>query len=78
LSKTTLRFSKTLRFSLVASVAILDKNGPSGGNIGFLDGHVDWRKFLGAKSTTTQSNILGRDYIIKMYNTPDGRTQFWY
>jgi prepilin-type processing-associated H-X9-DG protein len=58
--------------------AHLDKNGPSGGNIGFLDGHVDWRKFLGAKSTTTESNILGRDYIIKMYNTPDGRTQFWY
>ncbi len=58
--------------------AHLDKNGPSGGNIVFLDGHVGWRKFAGAKSTTAQTNTLGRDYIIKMYNTPDGRTQFWY
>lgn len=58
--------------------AHLSKNVASGGNILFLDGHVDWRRFQDAVSRTTQTAVPGRKYIIKMYNTPDGRAQFWY
>jgi prepilin-type N-terminal cleavage/methylation domain-containing protein/prepilin-type processing-associated H-X9-DG protein len=58
--------------------AHLDKGVASGGNILFLDGHVGWRRFLGTKSRTATFAESGRNYIIKMYNTPDGRAQFWY
>lgn len=58
--------------------AHLDKGVASGGNILFLDGHVNWRNFQGADSRSAKTAIDGRIYIIKMYNTPDGRAQFWY
>ena len=58
--------------------AHLDKNVASGGNVLFLDGHVEWRRFFGATSKSAQTATPGRQYIIKMYNTPDGRAQFWY
>lgn len=54
------------------------KNVASGGNLLFLDGHVDWRRFLAATSRSAQAAVPGRNYIVKMYNTPDGRAQFWY
>ncbi|HEX5220794.1 MAG TPA: prepilin-type N-terminal cleavage/methylation domain-containing protein [Verrucomicrobiae bacterium] len=58
--------------------AHMNKAVASGGNILFLDGHVDWRRFLGATSRSAQTAQPARNYIIKMYNTPDGRAQFWY
>lgn len=58
--------------------AHLEKNAASGGNILFLDGHVSWRRFQGATSRSAQTAVAARNYIIKMYNTPDGRAQFWY
>jgi prepilin-type N-terminal cleavage/methylation domain-containing protein/prepilin-type processing-associated H-X9-DG protein len=58
--------------------AHLDKNMPSGGNILFLDGHVSWRRFEDGPSRAAKTNIVDRNYIIKMYDTPDGRAQFWY
>ena len=58
--------------------AHLDKGLASGGNILFLDGHVNWRRFLGTKSTSTSVAVPARNFIMKMYNTPDGRAQFWY
>jgi prepilin-type N-terminal cleavage/methylation domain-containing protein/prepilin-type processing-associated H-X9-DG protein len=58
--------------------AHLDKRTASGGNILFLDGHVDWRRFQGTTSRSAQKAVPGRDYIIKMYNDPSGRAQFWY
>jgi prepilin-type processing-associated H-X9-DG protein len=58
--------------------AHLDKNVASGGNILFLDGHVDWRRFQGATSRSAQTAVPGRQYIIKMYDEPSGRAQFWY
>jgi len=58
--------------------AHMDKGIASGGNILFLDGHVGWRRFLGATSRSASAAVPGRNYIMKMYNTPDGRAQFWY
>lgn len=58
--------------------AHMDKSVASGGNLLFLDGHVDWRRFQGAISRSAQTAVPARNYIIKMYNTPDGRAQFWY
>jgi prepilin-type processing-associated H-X9-DG protein len=58
--------------------AHLDKNVASGGNLLFLDGHVDWRRFQSTISRSAQTAAPARNYIMKMYNTPDGRAQFWY
>jgi prepilin-type processing-associated H-X9-DG protein len=58
--------------------AHMQKSVASGGNLLFLDGHVDWRRFMGATSRSAQSAVPARNFIIKMYNTPDGRAQFWY
>jgi prepilin-type N-terminal cleavage/methylation domain-containing protein/prepilin-type processing-associated H-X9-DG protein len=58
--------------------AHLDKTTASGANVLFLDGHVSWRRFQGATSRSAQTVVPARNYIIKMYNTPDGRAQFWY
>jgi prepilin-type N-terminal cleavage/methylation domain-containing protein len=58
--------------------AHMGKGDVSGGNILFLEGHVNWRPFRGATSRSTLTNLVGRSYIIKMYTTPDGRAQFWY
>lgn len=43
--------------------AHMNKNKPAGGSEVYLDGHVDWVKFVNMKSR---------------YNTPDGRAVFWY
>lgn len=58
--------------------AHLEKNVVSGANVLMLDGHVEWRRFLAGPSRSTVTNVFDRNYIIKMYNTPDGRAQFWY
>jgi prepilin-type N-terminal cleavage/methylation domain-containing protein/prepilin-type processing-associated H-X9-DG protein len=58
--------------------AHLDKGVASGANILYLDGHVGWRRFLQGPSRSTTTDVEGRDFIIKMYNTPDGRAQFWF
>jgi len=47
---------------------------PAGGEILFLDGHVSWRKYLGVKTVY----VPGRDFIVQMYRSPDGRALFWY
>lgn len=58
--------------------AHLDKGAPAGGDILFLDGHVDKRKYMEGQSKSATTNIVDRNYIIKMYSTPDGRAQFWF
>jgi prepilin-type N-terminal cleavage/methylation domain-containing protein/prepilin-type processing-associated H-X9-DG protein len=58
--------------------AHLDKGVASGANVLFLDGHVNWRRFLAGPSRSIKTNFVGREFIIKVYNTPDGRAQFWF
>jgi prepilin-type processing-associated H-X9-DG protein len=58
--------------------AHMDKGVASGGNLLFVDGHVGWRRFLGTTSRSASVAVPDRNYIMRMYNTPDGRAQFWY
>jgi prepilin-type N-terminal cleavage/methylation domain-containing protein/prepilin-type processing-associated H-X9-DG protein len=53
---------------------------PSGGNILFVDTHVAWRRYQGGNTVPTLASPapVARNFIMKMYSTPDNRAKFWF